>query len=143
MSGQIARSASQNSPGSRGTTCGAALGSSRTWIEIDATNRAMISAAGIAAAMNSAPTELSVRIAYSTRGAEGGTSWPNVPPAAMLPVDKASEYPWRRISGWAALPMVSAVAIDEPVMAPNPAQAPMVASASPPRNEPRTAWARR
>ncbi len=47
------------------------------------------------------------------------------------------------MAGYATLAMVAAVAIEEPQMAPKPAQAHTVAMASPPRRWPMHLWAAR
>ena len=64
-----------------------------------------------------------------------------MPPAATQPVDRLVEYPRRFICGSETRPIVAAVAIDDPVTAPNPAQPPIVASAKPPLSPLRSAWA--
>ena len=61
---------------------------------------------------------------------------PRVPPAAMQPVARESAYLKRFISGSATIPMVAAVAREEPDIAAKPAQAPMVAMLSPPGRKP-------
>mgnify|MGYP003322120043 FL=1 len=63
---------------------------------------------------------------------DGGIKIPNVPPAAKAPVLKALEYPIFLSSGKATLPIVAAVANEDPQIAPNPAQAPTAAIATPP-----------
>ena len=57
---------------------------------------------------------------------------PMVPPAATEPVASLSSYPIRFISGMAIRPIVAAVAILEALTAANPADAPIVAMATPP-----------
>jgi hypothetical protein len=57
---------------------------------------------------------------------------PSVPPAAIAPVASASEYPADRISRSAIGVIVAAVATEDPQTAPKQAEAPMVATASPP-----------
>ena len=90
------------------------------------------------AATNNCPIETSVKNAYITSMPDGGTKAPSVPPAATQPVDRPVAYPRRFISGRATLPIVAAVAMEDPVTAPNPAQPPIVASARPPRSPPKT-----
>ena len=63
---------------------------------------------------------------------DGGINIPSVPPAARVPVLKAPEYPSLLNSGNATYPIVAAVASEEPQIAPNPAQAPIAAIATPP-----------
>src|SRR3982074_545258 len=70
----------------------------------------------------------------------GGTIGPSVPPAAQQPVASAGEKRRARISGRATGPIVAAVASEDPVSAPKPAQPPMVASASPPRYRLSSMW---
>ena len=70
---------------------------------------------------------------------DGGINIPKVPPAARVPVLRAPEYPNRLSSGSATLPIVAAVASDDPQIAPNPAQAPIAAIATPPFLWPRQA----
>jgi hypothetical protein len=65
----------------------------------------------------------------------GGIRIPNVPPAATQPVESVSAYPCVRISGVAMVPIVAVVAAREPQMAPNPAQAAIVAQARPPGSQ--------
>src|SRR5688572_30924304 len=72
---------------------------------------------------------------------DGGMRMPSVPAEATQPAAKPSSYPWRRISGIATLEKVAAVAIDEPQIAPNAAQAPMVAWMSAPRQPEKIALA--
>src|SRR4051794_6753190 len=64
---------------------------------------------------------------------DGGNRMPSVPPAAIAPVASASEYPALRISRSEIGVIVAAVAMDEPHTAPKQAEAPIVATASPPR----------
>ena len=66
----------------------------------------------------------------------GGMRMPMVPPAATAPVASLSSYLYLRISGSAICAMVAAVARLEPQIAANAPQAPIVASASPPRRWP-------
>jgi len=66
---------------------------------------------------------------------------PNVPPAAIDPVDRLSAWPKRRIDGVATLEIVAAMASDHPQTAPNPPQAAMVPMANPPRRCPTKALA--
>ncbi len=61
---------------------------------------------------------------------------PSVPPAASVPVASAGSYLRRRSSGSATWPIVAAVASELPQIAPNPAQAPTAAIATPPRQWP-------
>ena len=68
---------------------------------------------------------------------------PSTPPAASVPVASAPEQPARRSSGNATLPIVEAVASDDPQTAPKPAQAAIAAIAVPPRNRPNQAFAPR
>ena len=68
---------------------------------------------------------------------------PRVPPAASAPVDSRPEYFIARISGSATFAMVAAVAIEEPQIEPNAAQASTAAIANPPRRWPMTALAAR
>ena len=62
----------------------------------------------------------------------GGTRIPRLPPAATTPVARLSLYLYLRISGRVTAAMVAAVALVDPQMAENPAQAPMVEMAIPP-----------
>ena len=62
-----------------------------------------------------------------------------MPAEATAPAANAGSYPCRRISGIATLENVAAVAIDEPQIAPNSAQAPIVAFAKAPRTPEKTA----
>ena len=62
-----------------------------------------------------------------------------MPPAAKVPVLKAPEYPRRLSSGNATFPIVAAVANEDPQIAPNPAQAPIAAMATPPLRCPKQA----
>ena len=52
---------------------------------------------------------------------------PRVPPAAMAPAAVERAYPRSSISGSAIRAMVAVVATEDPDIAPNPAQAPIVA----------------
>ena len=74
----------------------------------------------------------SVRIPYKINTELGGIRIPRVPPAAMQPVAKASEYFNFCISGRAMVPNMAAVASEDPEMAAKQAQAPTVAMDSPP-----------
>ena len=71
----------------------------------------------------------------------GGIMMARLPAEAKQPVRRASSYPYRFISGRVTLPMAAAAAVVEPHMAPNPAQAAMVASARPPGRRPSHLWA--
>ena len=62
----------------------------------------------------------------------GGIKIPRLPAAATVPVANPMSYPYRFISGMVTVAMVAAVALVEPEMAENPAQAPTVAMANPP-----------
>src|SRR6202167_878334 len=84
-------------------------------------------------AMNSLPMSCSVMMPYTARTVDGGSMAPSVPPAAITPAANDSGYPYRRISGYATVEKVAAVATEEPDMAANPPQAAMVAMPSPPR----------
>src|SRR5262245_39219767 len=70
---------------------------------------------------------------------DGGMSTSSVPAEATQPAANDGSYPCLRISGIATLEKVAAVAIDEPQMAPNSAQAPIVALARAPRMPENTA----
>src|SRR5438105_15434797 len=74
---------------------------------------------------------------------EGGIMMPSVPPPATTPAARRSEYADFFIDGYATLANVAAVAMDEPQMPPNPADAHTVAIASPPRSWPWNAYAAR
>src|SRR5207249_9487609 len=74
---------------------------------------------------------------------DGGIMMPSVPPPATTPAASRSEYPNFFIDGYATFAKVAAVAIDEPQMPPNPADAHTVAIASPPRRWPMKAYAAR
>jgi len=67
---------------------------------------------------------------------EGGIMMPRVPPPATTPAARRSEYPNFFIDGYATFAKVAAVAMDEPQIPPKPAEAQMVAMASPPRRWP-------
>ncbi|OQC74179.1 MAG: hypothetical protein BWX45_00059 [Deltaproteobacteria bacterium ADurb.Bin002] len=71
----------------------------------------------------------------------GGIRIPRLPPAATTPVASAGSYWYFFISGSATEAMVAAVALVEPQTAEKPAQAPMVAMASPPGRWPKNLWA--
>ena len=58
---------------------------------------------------------------------DGGISDLSVPPAAIVPVENAGEYPRLSISGNAARAKVAAVAVDDPQTTPKAALPPMVA----------------
>ena len=47
--------------------------------------------AGTIAAVNSLPIDCSVMMPNTISAAEGGTAWPSVPPAAMMPAAKPPE----------------------------------------------------
>ncbi|MCY1436987.1 hypothetical protein D9M71_531320 [compost metagenome] len=68
---------------------------------------------------------------------------PRVPPAAMAPVARLSEYLYSRIEGMATLDMVAAVAMELPHTAEKAPQDTTVASARPPLKWPRKALAAR
>src|SRR4029079_13047814 len=70
---------------------------------------------------------------------DGGMSTSSVPAEATQPAANDGSYPCLRISGIATLEKVAAVAIDEPQIAPNSAQAPIVALANAPRRPENTA----
>src|SRR5258706_13885085 len=72
---------------------------------------------------------------------EGGIMMPRVPPPATTPAARRSEYPNFFIDGYATFAKVAAVAMDEPQIPPKPAEAQMVAMASPPRRWPMKAKA--
>src|ERR1700730_14202422 len=78
-------------------------------------------------ATNSLPMSCCVISPYTARTIEGGNMAPRVPPAAMTPVANDCGYLNRRISGYATVENVAAVATDDPLIAANPAQAAMVA----------------
>ena len=67
---------------------------------------------------------------------DGGMRMPMVPPAATVPDETESAYPYLRMDGIATFAMVAAVAADEPETAANPPHAATVAMASPPRKWP-------
>jgi len=67
----------------------------------------------------------------------GGIRIPRLPPAATTPVASAGSYRYFFISGSATEAIVAAVALVDPQIAENPAQAPIVATASPPGRCPR------
>src|SRR5215470_15893537 len=71
-------------------------------------------------AMNSLPISCSVMIPYTASTVEGGNMAPSVPPAAITPVAKDCGYLYRRISGYATVENVAAVATEEPEIAANP-----------------------
>jgi len=66
---------------------------------------------------------------------EGGMRMPSVPPAAIVPRNSGSLYFRFSICGRATVPMVAAVATDEPEVAANMAHAPMLACISPPGSQ--------
>ena len=63
---------------------------------------------------------------------EGGIRMPSVPPAASSPSTNFFGYPRAVISGTAMVPIVAAVATDEPEIAANRPQEMMVATPRPP-----------
>src|SRR5215468_9013752 len=73
----------------------------------------------------------------------GGISASRVPPLATTPVASPLSYLALSISGTAILAMVAAAAMLDPEAAPKPAQAQLVATASPPGKAPNQAWAAR
>src|SRR5262249_784217 len=64
---------------------------------------------------------------------EGGTRMPMEPPAATAPAPRPPSELALRLSGSGILDIVAAVAIEEPHTAPKHAEAPIAATASPPR----------
>src|ERR1700704_4369825 len=73
----------------------------------------------------------------------GGISASSVPPLAQTPVASPLSYFCFNISGTARRAMTAAAAMLDPEAAPNPAQAQLVATASPPGNPPNQACAAR
>ena len=115
----------------RGPT-GPSVGFMAVTMAIVATNRSDSRIPGRMPAMNSLPMLSSVRIAYSTKPVDGGMRMPSVPPAATDPVASPSPYPKRFICGSATLPIVTAVATDDPDTAAKVAHPTTVADARPP-----------
>ncbi len=86
--------------------------------------------------MNSLPISCWVISPYTANTIDGGNIAPKVPPAAITPVANDFGYPNRRISGYATVEKVAAVATEDPLIAANPAQAAIVAIPNPPRRWP-------
>ena len=78
---------------------------------------------GMIPARNNEPIDCSVCIPYTIKITLGGISTPNAPPAATLAEDKESSYLYLRISGSAIAPIVAAVAVFDPQIAPKMAHA--------------------
>src|SRR5690554_4065011 len=72
---------------------------------------------GIIPARNRSTMDSSVITPYTIIGIDGGISMPSVPPAAIKPNTKGRWYPRSVISLMATLPMVAAVATDDPEIA--------------------------
>ena len=87
---------------------------------------------GTMPAMNSFAMDSSVMPEKMMKGILGGMRIPMLPPAAIHPVARLSEYLFLFISGRDMVPMVMFVARLDPVTAANPAQPPTVAMAKPP-----------
>jgi hypothetical protein len=83
----------------------------------------------------------SVRMAYTTKGTEGGMRMPRVPPVAKVAVLSPPAYPWAFICGYATWVMVADVATEEPQTAPKAPAAMTDAMAKPPRTWPKKAAA--
>ncbi len=83
-------------------------------------------------AMNSLPIELLVSDPYTIMLTLGGMRMPRVPPAASEPSASRIGYPRALSGGSATVPIVAAVATDEPDVAANSAQQPMFVCSSPP-----------
>ena len=94
--------------------------------------RTIRSMPGTMPAINSFPMDCSEEIPYIMKITLGGIRTPRAPPAATLADESESSYLYDFISGMAIAPMVAAVAVFEPQIAPNIAQAACVAIASPP-----------
>ena len=87
--------------------------------------------------MNSLPMSCCVISPYTASTIDGGNIAPSVPPAAITPVaERLRIVVNRRISGYATVENVAAVATDDPLIAANPAQAAIVAMPRPPRQWP-------
>src|SRR5262249_59473887 len=83
--------------------------------------------AGSTAAVKRSKMNVWVAMQYSTMTIDGGMSDLSVPPAAIVPVENAGEYPRCNISGSATLANVAAVAVEDPHMTPKAADPPIVA----------------
>src|SRR3989339_365784 len=82
-------------------------------------------------AMNNFPMDCSVRMPYTIKMVDGGINIPRLPAAATVPAARPMSYLYRFISGMVTVAMVAAVALVEPDMVANPAQAATVAMARP------------
>ena len=69
---------------------------------------------------------------------DGGIIWPNVPEAAMTPVDSSGEYPLRSMVGSDSSPIVTTVAPTMPVDAAKNAPTTTTDTARPPGSGPKT-----
>tara|TARA_B100001123_G_C15176803_1_gene973666 strand:- start:381 stop:644 length:264 start_codon:yes stop_codon:yes gene_type:complete len=83
-------------------------------------------------ARNNVGMEVSVTTPYMIKGIDGGINIPSVPPAASIPNTNVLSYPRFVISGIATVPIVAAVATDDPDIAENIVQLRIVATLSPP-----------
>src|SRR4030095_5116156 len=70
---------------------------------------------------------------------DGGIRMPSVPPAASVPREARIEYPRAYSGGSATVPIVAAVATEDPDVAAKSAQAPMLVCSRPPGIPPRHA----